>query len=109
MSTPFDDLQVTHGETVIADDIAVAVTRGELVYEDGSTQTFTRDGTTTYVENGRRTRGEWYVDGDGRFCSFWPPRYRATYELHWVVENERIIGLRFSDSSKGTEFNGRYS
>ena len=108
MTTPFDGLQVTDGQSVTAEAIPEAVTRGELAYEDGSTQTFSPDGSTIYIENGRPTRGEWYVDDDGRFCSFWPPSYRACYRLDWIVENRKISGLRFSDLSKGSQFNGRY-
>ena len=108
MTDPFDDPQVTDGQTVTAGDIPAAVTHGELAYDDGATQTFTADGSTMYVESGRPTHGEWYVDDDGQFCSFWPPTYRACYRLAWMVENGQITGLRFSDLSKGSHFNGRY-
>jgi hypothetical protein len=47
-----------------------------------------------YVENGRPTRGEWYVDDDGHFASFWPPSYRARYDFRWMVEDGAIVGLR---------------
>jgi hypothetical protein len=43
-------------------------------------------GRTTYAERGGDSTGEWYVDDDGRFCSFWPPSYRACYVLGWMVE-----------------------
>jgi hypothetical protein len=59
-----------------------------------------------YVENGRPTLGEWYVDAEGQFCSFWPPDYRACYELRWLVEDERITGLRFRRGSYSAV--GRY-
>ena len=65
------------------------------------------DGRTTYVENGRPTRGKWSVD-EGRFSSFWPPSYRASYELRWIVEDGAIVGLRFTETGRGSKFEGRY-
>jgi hypothetical protein len=53
-------------------------------------------------------RGEWYVDDDGRFGSFWPPSYRARYDLRWMVEDGAIIGLRFIELGRGSRFDGRY-
>jgi hypothetical protein len=72
-------------------------------YED-ATQVFEADGGTTYVENGRPTRGEWYVDDDGHFGSFWPPSYRASYDLRWIVEEGIIVGLRFTELGRGSRF-----
>lgn len=92
-----------------AEDIPRAVTAAELVYEDGSTQEFRSDGTTTYVEGGRPTAGEWYVDEDGRFCSFWPPSYRACYELSWVVEAGEFVGVAFREVGRGAVSVGRYA
>lgn len=57
------------------------------------------------TEQGHDTRGEWSVL-DGRFCSFWPPSYRACYDLRWIVENGEVTGLRFDD--RGNRFDGRY-
>jgi hypothetical protein len=99
-------LNVSDGDTVTADLIPLAVTAGPLLYEDGATQTFDPDGATVYVENGSRTTGEWYLGTDGRFCSYWPPSYRACYELRWVVENGQVTGLRFTDGA--SVFAGRY-
>lgn len=48
------------------------------------------------------------VDGDGHFGSFWPPSYRARYDLHWMVENGAIVGLRFTELDRGSRFDGRY-
>jgi hypothetical protein len=96
------------GERIAADDIARAVTAAELVYEDGSTQVFRADGSTTYVEHGRPTAGEWYVDDEGRFCSFWPPSYRACYDLRWIVEAGEFVGITFRDIDHGSESVGRY-
>jgi hypothetical protein len=93
------------GELVAAEDIASAVVAGLLRYGDGATQVFRPDGSTTYTENGHETRGEWSLEG-GRFCSFWPPSYRACYDLRWIVENGDVIGLRFDDG--GAQFDGRY-
>ncbi|WP_434316026.1 hypothetical protein [Leifsonia sp. P73] len=85
------------------------MTADELVYEDGSTQEFRSDGTTTYVEGGRPTAGEWYVDDNGRFCSFWPPSYRGCYELSWVVEAGEFVGVEFRELASGSVFVGRYT
>lgn len=93
-------------DTVPPEDIPSAVTRGILHYEDGSTQTFDADGGTTYVESGRPTQGEWHVDSDGQFCSYWPPSYRACYALTWIVEDHLVVGLRFRNGDGA--FNGRY-
>lgn len=80
-----------HGDVVLAEDIAYAVTRGPLRYADGATQTFDPAGGTVYVEYGRSTRGEWYLDATGRFCSFWPPSYRACYDVRWIVEETILL------------------
>ena len=66
------------------------------------------DGRTTYSERSGDSAGEWYVDDHGRFCSFWPPSYRACYALRWMVEDERIVGLRFTGLRDGVTFEGRY-
>jgi hypothetical protein len=48
-----------HGRRIAADDVVEAVTRAPLRYQDGSTQVFTPDGNTSFVELGqsRVTRG----------------------------------------------------
>ena len=98
-----------HDDTAVAAaDIPKAVTAGRLVYVDGATQVFTMDGRTTYSERSGDSAGEWYVDDRGRFCSFWPPSYRACYALRWMVEDKRIVGLRFTGGSDGVTFEGRY-
>ncbi len=104
----FDDVEVSDRELVAPALIQRALTAGELVFADGATQVFEDDGGTTYVENGRPTRGEWYVDDDGHFGSFWPPSYRARYDLHWMVEDGVIVGLRFTELGRGSRFDGRY-
>ena len=103
----FGDIDVSDGDIVVPALIQRALTASELVFSDGATQVFDADGRTTYVENGRATHGEWYLY-DGHFGSFWPPGYRGTYELRWMVENGAIVGLRFSDLTQGTRFDGRY-
>jgi hypothetical protein len=102
------DVEVSDGDVVAPALITRALTAAELVFSDGATQVFGADGATTYVEGGRPTRGEWYVDGDGHFGSFWPPSYRASYDLRWIVENEAIVGLRFTELARGSRFDGRY-
>ena len=104
------DGQVVDGEPVATSLISRAVTAGELLFDDGAMQTFDVDGDTTYVEaDGRPTQGRWYVDDDGRFCSFWPPAYRACYGLRRIVEGDEIVGLSFTELGRGTRFDGRYT
>jgi len=95
-------------EPVQAAEIAEAVAAGSFSYDDGATQTFETSGATTYIEHGRPTRGEWYVDDEGRFCSFWPPTYRACYDLRWLVEDGKVVGLEFTEINRGETFIGRY-
>jgi hypothetical protein len=105
-----ENLEVVDGEPVSVSLIPRAVAAGELLYDDGATQTFDVNGDTRYVEaDGRPTQGNWYVDEDGRFCSFWPPTYRACYELLWIVEGDEIVGLSFTELGRGARFDGRYT
>jgi hypothetical protein len=104
----FDDLKVTDGGLVLARDIPRALTEATLDFGSGATQSFAADGTTTYTERGRPTQGEWSVAGDGKFSSFWPPAFRATYALRWIVEGEAITGLSFVPDGSGDRFDGRY-
>jgi hypothetical protein len=83
MVQALENLAVADGDPVRTEHIATALTAGSFAYDDGATQTFEPGGGTTYVEHERRSHGEWYVDSEGRFCSFWPPSYRACYDLHW--------------------------
>jgi hypothetical protein len=108
MTRPDDVPAATNGERVGAADVADALTAATLVFDDGATQTFTPDGRTTYVEQGRQTEGEWSVVADGTFSSFWPPDYRATYALRWIVEGNSPVGLSFTDTRGGRRFDGRY-
>ena len=108
MTRPDDVPAATNGELVRAADMADALTAATLVFDDGATQTFTPDGRTTYVEQGRQTAGEWSVLADGAFSSFWPPDYRATYALRWIVEDDSRGGLSFTDDRSGQRFDGRY-
>jgi hypothetical protein len=103
-----DNVEVSDNDPVAPALIQRALTAGELVFADGATQVFEVDGGTTYVEHGRSTRGEWYVDDDGQFGSFWPPSYRARYDLRWMVEDGVIVGLRFIELGRGSRFDGRY-
>ncbi len=102
-----NDVSVSDGDIVAPALIPRALTAGELVFSDRATQVFEADGGTTYVENGRPTRGTWSVD-KGHFSSFWPPSYRASYELRWIVEDGAIVGLRFTERGRGAQFEGRY-
>jgi hypothetical protein len=97
------------GDPVAKKNLVAALTAGRIVYDDGAEQVFDHDGVTTYVERGHPTYGEWYVDTDGRFASFWPPCDRASYDLRWIVENGAIVGLRFTHSGDGSQFSGRYT
>ena len=103
-----NDIEVSDGDMVAPALIPRALTAGELVFSDQATQVFEADGGTTYIENGRPTRGEWYLDDDGHFGSFWPPGFSASYDLSWIVEDGAIVGLRFTALGGGPRFVGRY-
>ena len=92
MNEMLQGIRVDDDTAVAAADIPKAVAAGRLVYVDGATQVFTIDGRTIYSERSGDSAGEWYVDDHGRFCSFWPPSYRACYALRWMVEDARIVG-----------------
>jgi len=103
-----DGVSAEDGAFVPREQIPAAVTAGNLIYSDGSTQSFDPDGATRYIEGGRQTEGTWSVDEDGHFCSFWPPSFRASYDLRWMVDEGSIVGLRFSDLDSEALFEGRY-
>src|SRR5262245_44470081 len=102
------EIDVADDDRVAAEEIPLALTAGNFVYDNGATQVFGADGATTYVEHGRETVGQWYVDDEGRFCSFWPPSYKACYDLRWIVEDGNIVGLRFIELRRGSCLDGRY-
>lgn len=108
MTFSLDELNVANGDHVAAEHIRAALSPARLVYGDGAVQDFHHNGQTTYLENGRPTQGEWYVDDDGRFCSFWPPSYRACYDLYWMVEDGRVVGIQFAELLGGSMFEGRF-
>lgn len=108
MPEALEGLQVADDDIVRAEHMTAALTAGTLVFGDGATQVFTSDGHTTYTEGGRPSRGEWSVEGDGEFASFWPPSYRARYGLRWRVEGGAVTGLTFIETGRGTRFEGRY-
>ncbi|MEV6892208.1 hypothetical protein [Kribbella sp. NPDC051137] len=98
---------LSHGQVVDRAEIARAVTAAPLRYGDGARQVFEASGKTTYTEAGSSTHGTWSVQ-DGRFSSFWPPSYRAWYDLRWIVEDGAAVGLTFVDQARGSRFDGRY-
>lgn len=99
-----------NGERIALGDMVEALTRAPLTYTDGATQVFDRDGRTAFTEDGRPTFGNWGVDDRGRFWSFWPPTYRATYELSWITDADGdAVGIRFIELDRGTASEGRYS
>lgn len=100
---------LSDGDPVSAKDMAAALAAREFVYTDGATQRFDVTGATTYVDRGRSTHGEWSALGDGRFSSFWPPDYRANYDLHWIIQEGTVVGLRFREDQSGRNFDGLYS
>ena len=60
--TGLEDVEVVDGDSVAASLIPRAVTAGELLFHDGSSQTFAANGDTSYVEaDGRATQGRWYA------------------------------------------------
>jgi hypothetical protein len=53
-----EDVEVVDGDPIAASLIPRAATAGELLFEDGATQTFEVGGDTSYVEaDGRPTEG----------------------------------------------------
>jgi hypothetical protein len=108
MADSLKDVHAVNEDPVAPEDIGTAATAGPFRYDDGASQVFEPTGSTTYTEQGRDSLGEWYVDDNGRFCSFWPPSYRACYDLRWVVENGAVVGLTFIDRQRGSRFDGRY-
>jgi hypothetical protein len=101
---------VHDGDRIPPQQIHDALTAAGFVYTDGATQVFTADGRTTYREHGTPSDGEWGVDADGRFWSFWPPSYRASYDLTWIVDaTGRPAGVRFTDVRNGGVSEGRYA
>ena len=108
MAEGLGDVEASDGDVVTPALLPRALTAGELVFSDGATQVFEAGGGTTYVEHGRPTHGEWYIDDEGRFGSYWPPSYRASYDIRWLVEHGVIVGLRFTELGRGSRFDGRY-
>lgn len=101
---------VRDGDRIDPKDIAAALTRAPFTYADGATQVFTSDGRTVYTEEGTRSSGEWKVDDDGRFQSFWPPSFYATYDVSWIAgPGGEAVGIRFADPDRATSFDGRYT
>lgn len=94
---------------IAADDISEAITRAPFAYPDGATQTFTADGRTAFIENGVISQGEWGVTASGRFWSFWPPDFRAEYDVFGLVDGDRPTGVRFVDITSGATSDGRYT
>lgn len=109
MPRSLESLSPADGDQVATKNLLAALTAGRIVYDNGAEQVFDHDGATTYVDRGHSTHGDWYVDADGRFASFWPPSYRASYDLHWMVEDGSIVGLRFTHCGDGSQFSGRYA
>ena len=108
MSTT-DTKGVRDGDRVLPEQIPVALTTASFVYTDGATQVFTPDGRTTFREHGTSTEGEWGVEADGRFWSFWPPSYRGVYDLTWIVDSTgKAAGVRFADVRHGGSSEGLY-
>jgi hypothetical protein len=86
VSSRSDRLEVANGDPVLAKDMPDALTTVPVVFEDGARQTFTADGKTTYVEDGRSTQSEWSIVRDGEFSPFLPPDYRAACTLRWITQ-----------------------
>jgi hypothetical protein len=108
MPRRLDYLKVANGDLVLAKDMPDALTSATLVFADGARQTFTADGKTTYIDHGGSTQGEWSIVEDGALSSFWPPDYRASYVVRWIVEDGTVSGLSFIQAGRGDRFDGRY-
>jgi hypothetical protein len=57
MIEALQEIEVADDHPVAAEQIPLALTAGNFVYDDGATQVFEKGGATTYVEHGRETRG----------------------------------------------------
>lgn len=101
--------RVADGARIEPADIPEALTMAPFVYADGATQVFTIDGRTVYTEHGRPSPGEWSVDADGRFRSFWPPSEYTSYDVSWIAGADGTpVGIRFTEPRRGSTFDGRY-
>lgn len=84
--------------------ITAALMDKTLVYDDGATQIFHADGTTTY-ENGKPSIGRWALRGD-RYCSVWPPSdLWACYDVLQSADGQSLTFV--SDSAERTS--GHYA
>lgn len=102
--------ELRDGAPIPSDAISDALTRAPFAYTDGTAQVFTSDGRTTFTErDGRNSTGEWGVDEHGRFWSFWPPSYRAEYDVSWIADDGQAVGVRFVERARGTSSEGRYA
>lgn len=98
------------GDRVDTAGVAEALTRAPFIYTDGATQVFARDGRTTYYENGHATSGKWGVDDRGQFWSFWPPTFRAAYDVFWLTDADGdVVGIQFTELNRGVTTEGRYN
>lgn len=102
-----ESIHAADGDPLRAEEAREVLRGAELVYDDGAIQQFAADGTTMYAEAGHQTHGEWAVDDDGSFTSFWPPSFRARYTLKWRVTNQ-IVGLTFVNHGDGSVFSGNF-
>jgi hypothetical protein len=101
---------INDGDRINPADIPSALTRAPFTYANGATQVFTPDGRTVYTEKGTPSSGEWKVDDDGRFQSFWPPSEHTTYNVSWIAgSGGEAIGIRFVDTKRGATFDARYT
>jgi hypothetical protein len=108
MTVKLDEIDATSGDPVPPELIPSALTAGTFRFENGATQVFDADGSTTYTEQGQPSQGTWYIEGPN-FCSFWPPSFTGCYQITWVVESDQITGLRFADQASAAQFVGRYT
>ncbi|WP_248294525.1 hypothetical protein [Actinoplanes sp. TBRC 11911] len=108
MAQPNGNSEITNGDPVPAAVMPAALTKAPLVFEDGATQVFKSDGSTVYDDHGQTEEGTWSVVEDGKYASFWPPAYRSTYAVSWIVEGSAIVGLTFVEVDKGDRYAGRY-
>ena len=79
-------------------EITTALSARELVYEDGTRQSFKANGATYYGD----TTGSWRIE-EGQYCSVWPPSDR------WACYGVEVNGLdiRFV-ATDGSATAGRY-
>lgn len=72
---------------------------------DGTKQTFSQNGSTTYTDRGNLSQGKWWVSGE-QYCSSWPPtNFSACYDVSIEDTGNGETLLIWIDQSGGQTIN----